>query len=151
LVEVAPGIDIDRDILAHMAFRPLIREPETMDEAIFLPEPMALRERMLTLPLDKRFSYDPKLNMLFIDFERIAIRSERDVARIKSAVERIVKPLGHKVSAIVNYNGATIEPAVSEIYAAMVEGLVTTYYSNVTRYGTSGFLKMKLASTGNDV
>ncbi|MEW5964196.1 MAG: malonate decarboxylase subunit alpha [Pseudomonadota bacterium] len=150
LVEVAPGIDIQRDILAHMAFRPVIREPETMEEAIFLAEPMALRERMLTLPLDRRFSYDPKLNMLFIDFERIVIRTERDVARIRSAVERIVKPLGHKVSAIVNYNGATIEPAVFEAYAAMVEGLVATYYSDVTRYGTSGFLKMKLASGGGD-
>jgi propionate CoA-transferase len=148
LVEVAPGIDIERDILAHMAFRPVIREPETMEEAIFLAEPMALRERMLTLPLDKRFSYDPKLNMLFIDFERIAIRTERDVARIRSAVERIVKPLGHKVSAIVNYNGATIEPAVFEAYAAMVESLVATYYSDVTRYGTSGFLKMKLGGGG---
>ena len=27
LIEVAPGIDIEQDILAHMAFRPLIRDP----------------------------------------------------------------------------------------------------------------------------
>ena len=146
LVEVAPGIDIERDILAHMAFRPIIDDPEPMDEAIFLPEPMALRERMLTLPLERRFSYDANLNVLFVDFERISIRTERDVARIKAAVERIVKPLGHKVTAIVNYNGATIEPAVFDLYAAMVERLVATYYSHVTRYGTSGFLRMKLAA-----
>ena len=146
LVEVAPGIDIERDILGHMAFRPIIDDPEPMDEAIFLPEPMALRERMLTLPLERRFSYDANLNVLFVDFERISIRTERDVARIKAAVERIVKPLGHKVTAIVNYNGATIEPAVFDLYAAMVERLVATYYSHVTRYGTSGFLRMKLAA-----
>lgn len=35
LTEVAPGIDIERDILAHMAFRPLSREVKTMDPAIF--------------------------------------------------------------------------------------------------------------------
>ena len=31
LAEVAPGIDVERDILAHMRFRPIVREPKTMD------------------------------------------------------------------------------------------------------------------------
>ena len=150
LIEVAPGVDIDRDILAHMAFTPIVNDPQPMDEVLFLPEPMALRERMLSLPLDKRLSYDPKLNMLFVDFERIVIRTERDVGRIKAAVEKIVRPLGHKVSAIVNYSGATIAPEIFDSYAAMVEKLVHDYYSDVTRYGTSGFLKMKFGGSRDD-
>ena len=81
LTEVAPGIDIERDILAHMDFTPIIAEPEQMDESIFLEEPMGLRERMVSQPLAGRFSYDPALNVLFIDFERIEIKSERDCAR----------------------------------------------------------------------
>ena len=41
LVEVAPGIDIERDILAHMAFRPLIpRDPAPMDPRLFRDAPM---------------------------------------------------------------------------------------------------------------
>jgi propionate CoA-transferase len=36
LVEVAPGIDIDRDILAHMAFRPLIGQVREMDARLFV-------------------------------------------------------------------------------------------------------------------
>src|SRR5262249_42043286 len=41
LVEVAPGIDVERDILARMAFRPIIRrDPAPMDRRIFMPEPM---------------------------------------------------------------------------------------------------------------
>ena len=35
LIEVAPGIDVERDILPHMAFRPLMRAPGLMDERIF--------------------------------------------------------------------------------------------------------------------
>jgi propionate CoA-transferase len=44
LCEVAPGIDIDRDVLGQMAFVPkLASELRTMDERIFRPGPMGLR------------------------------------------------------------------------------------------------------------
>ena len=92
-VEVAPGIDIERDILAHMEFRPTIDDPQIMDEAIFEPTGLGLRARMLELPLERRFSYDEKLNVLFINFERLAIKTVRDVARIKAEVERRVRPV----------------------------------------------------------
>ncbi len=43
LTEIAPGVDLERDILAHMAFRPVIKgTPPLMDARIFLPEPMGL-------------------------------------------------------------------------------------------------------------
>ncbi len=35
LTEIAPGIDLERDVLAHMAFRPLMREVKTMDAGLF--------------------------------------------------------------------------------------------------------------------
>ena len=61
LVEVAPGVDIERDILAQMAFKPIIREPPNlMDARIFREETMDLRDDMLRLPLDQRFAYDPQ-------------------------------------------------------------------------------------------
>lgn len=43
LTEIAPGIDLERDILAQMDFEPKI-DPElkTMDERIFIDEPMGL-------------------------------------------------------------------------------------------------------------
>ncbi len=146
LIEVAPGIDIERDILEHMAFAPIIDAPEQMDESIFLDEPMGLRERMLSQPIANRFSYDAKLNVLFIDFERIEIKSERDVREIRRIVERLMAPIGHRVYAIVNYSGATISPDVFDCYSAMVQDVVDRYYLDVTRYGSSGFLRMKLGS-----
>src|SRR4051794_21041284 len=42
LVEAAPGIDVDRDILAHMKFRPIVHDVRPMDPRIFRPEPMGL-------------------------------------------------------------------------------------------------------------
>jgi acyl CoA:acetate/3-ketoacid CoA transferase len=43
LTEVAPGIDVDRDVLAHMGFRPRIADDlSEMDARLFRPEPMGL-------------------------------------------------------------------------------------------------------------
>ena len=38
LLEVAPGIDLERDILAHMDFRPLMRDVKPMEAGIFRAE-----------------------------------------------------------------------------------------------------------------
>jgi propionate CoA-transferase len=43
LIEIAPGMDLDRDILAHMDFVPTIAaDLRLMEEALFRPEPMDL-------------------------------------------------------------------------------------------------------------
>lgn len=45
LTEVAPGIDIEKDILAHMEFKPIINgTPKLMDERIFFDKPMGLQK-----------------------------------------------------------------------------------------------------------
>lgn len=47
LTEVAPGVDIERDILARMDFALIVRAtPALMEAAIFAPEPMGLRDRI---------------------------------------------------------------------------------------------------------
>src|SRR4029434_102529 len=47
LIEVAPGIDVERDILAQMDFTPIVRNPAPMDPRIFRNEPMQLEETLL--------------------------------------------------------------------------------------------------------
>jgi propionate CoA-transferase len=48
LVEIAPGIDLERDVLAHMRFKPRLSPTmKLMDERIFRPEPMGLRKDIL--------------------------------------------------------------------------------------------------------
>jgi propionate CoA-transferase len=44
VIEIAPGIDLDRDVLAHAAFPLLVpTTPKLMDAALFRPEPFGLR------------------------------------------------------------------------------------------------------------
>jgi len=51
LIEIAPGIDVKKDILPWMDFKPIIKEPlRLMDERIFKPEPMNLKKNSLLFP-----------------------------------------------------------------------------------------------------
>ena len=48
LTEIAPGIDLEKDILAHMAFKPIIsKDLKLMDERIFREGKMGIREEFL--------------------------------------------------------------------------------------------------------
>ncbi len=144
LVEVAPGIDIDRDILAHMEFAPIIEQPALMDAAIFAIEPMGLRQRMTSLPLSARFNYNSVFNMLFVNLEQFTIASETEIAAIRAEIGRQLGAHGGRVFAIFDYTSCTIAPAVSDSYAAMAEDLARTFCLGVTHYGLKGALAERL-------
>jgi propionate CoA-transferase len=147
LVEIAPGIDLERDILAHMDFRPVIsKDLRTMDDAIFRDAPMELRERMLAIPLERRLAYAPEQNVFFINFERLTIRSQQDIDDVRREIERKLEPLGKKVYGIVNYDNFVIPPDLIDGWTEMVKGVVERYYWGVTRYTTSNFLRLKLGN-----
>lgn len=49
LAEVAPGVDLERDVLGKMEFRPVVRRVEEMDRRIFCEGKMSLREEALKI------------------------------------------------------------------------------------------------------
>lgn len=147
LAEIAPGIDLERDILAHMAFKPIIGELREMDGRIFRDEPMDLRTDLLKLDLPQRVALDGAANRLFLNFENMRVRSREEVARIRAEVERVCAPLERPVDVIVNYDGFRLDEDVAADYAAMVADLEDRRYGTVTRYSGSAFLRMKLGET----
>ena len=145
LIEIAPGVDLERDILAQMEFRPVINgTPRLMDAAIFRDHPMGLRERLLQIPLPRRFAYDAEQNVFFINFERLSIRSRQDIDDVRREIERLLAPIGRRVYAIVNYDNFVIAPELIDPWTDMVKGLVDRFYWGVTRYATSNFVRMRI-------
>ncbi|MBV8590451.1 MAG: hypothetical protein JO212_10405, partial [Acetobacteraceae bacterium] len=144
LIEVAPGVDLERDILGQMEFEPIIRNPVPMDARLFQPGPMGLREELLTLPLSERFTYDPEQNLFFVNFEGLSIRSAAQIDEIERLVAEKTARAPGRVYAVVNYDNFSITPELLDPYVDMVSRLMQRNYSGATRYTTSGFLRMKL-------
>ncbi|MEZ5718810.1 MAG: acyl CoA:acetate/3-ketoacid CoA transferase [Burkholderiaceae bacterium] len=145
LIELAPGVDLERDVLAHMAFHPRISPGlQAMDARLFLPAPLGLREQLLSRPLAQRFALDAGHGLLHIDFSGLQIRDAAGVAAIEQEVRRVLAGQVGRVGVVVNYDHFTIAPELADAYAAMVQGLTRDFYTGVKRYGTMGFLKSRL-------
>jgi propionate CoA-transferase len=144
LIEVAPGIDIERDILAHMAFKPIINNPQLMDARLFLPEPMQLKDLLLSISLVDRMQYEAAKGIAFYNFQGLRVHSKKDVEDIRHATETLCRPIGHKIAVVVNYDDFQIDEGVVDDYSAMVKQLTDQFYTNVSRYTTSAFMRLKL-------
>ena len=144
LTEVAPGIDIEKDILAHMDFVPIVRDPVTMDPRIFLEAPMKLEADLLNLDLAERISYDPSRNILFINLEGWYVRVKEDIHALKALLEERCKTIGKRVGVFINYDGFRINDHVKDCYADMDRYMLDRHYTDITRYATSAFMRMKL-------
>jgi propionate CoA-transferase len=139
-------MDIKRDILDRIDFEPIIREPREMDPRIFRAESMGLREEILQMPFDARFNYDDAHNILFLNFSELAVKTTAIVERCMEEIRSIVEPLGHKVFAVVNYDGFELDRDVEDAYLDAVEEASDRYFHGVTRFTTSAFMRAKLGN-----
>jgi len=144
LIEVAPGIDIEKNILAHLDFTPEIDGPKIMDPALFLPAQMGLRKRLTDISIEDRLSYDPDTNTVFMNYAGMRVRNQDDVDRIRNAVDDLLGPLGKPVYSVVNYDRFQADEDILDAYLDTVRYVEETYYISVSRYTTSGFMRLKL-------
>lgn len=146
LIEIAPGVDLDKDVLAHVGFTPIIDgEPKLMDARIFRDEPMGLKEELLTVPLDMRFTYDAERNTFFINMEGMSVNTQTEAEAVVAEIDKRLAAVGKKVPVVVNYDNFDPTPGLVDYYAAAVRSLAERYYENVTRYTTSSFMRLKLS------
>ncbi len=145
LIEIAPGVDPERDVLGRMGFAAIIREPpKLMDPRIFQPGTMGLKDDLLYIPLEARFSYDETENLFLINFEGISIATAEQLEAVRAAVDERLAAVGHRVYAVVNYDNFYIAPHLMDQYTAAVRRTAESHYLGVTRYTTSSFMRLKL-------
>jgi propionate CoA-transferase len=144
LIEVAPGIDVERDILALMGFRPIIRSPKAMHASLFNEALMQLDDRLLNRPLSERLMFDEKRNTLFLGLDGYRVHKSADVKAIRDGVFAIFARTGHRFSAVINYDSSDIAPDMADEWFSMAADVERTCYDHVSRYTTSAFMRLKL-------
>jgi propionate CoA-transferase len=150
LAEIAPGVDIERDVVAQMEVRPIIKDVRLMDARIFAVREMDLRTDLLHLDLKDRIAIDLPTRRLFLNFEKMRIRTKDEIELVGKLVAETCAPLGGRVDVIVNYDGFRIDEALETQWAVMVSHLSEQYYGAVSRYSGSAFMRMKLRNVFHD-
>ena len=83
--------------------------------------------------------------MLYIDLDGYRVRgAARGRGRARSRCGRVWAPLGRKVNAVISYDACTIDPDVADAWFAMAADVESRFYTHVSRYTTSAFMRLKL-------
>lgn len=144
LIEVAPGIDIEKHILPHMDFKPIINKPMPMDRRIFVDDPMELLSELLNLKLSERVSYDSDRNILFVNLEGWSVRKKSDIDDLRKTLVAACVAAGRRVNSVVNHDGCRIAEDLYDDYAEMIQYMMDDHYLTTTRYTTSAFMRLKM-------
>lgn len=144
LIEVAPGIDIEKHILAQMDFVPIINKPQPMNRRIFIDEPMDLIEDLLNLKLSERVSYDKDRNILFVNLEGWSVRKKSDIDDLRKILVAACIAAGRRVNSVVNHDGCRIAEDLYDDYAEMIHYMMEDHYLSTARYTTSAFMRLKM-------
>ncbi|MEL6645552.1 MAG: CoA-transferase [Pseudomonadota bacterium] len=147
LIEIAPGLEVERDVLAQLDFTPIVGDVAPMDARIFAPAPMDLKTELLHLDLADRIALNASGTVLFINFEKLRVRARADIEAIRERVEEVCGRLGARVDVVVNYDGTRIEEDIEREYFAMVDWLSDRFYRTITRYSGSAFMRRKLGQS----
>jgi propionate CoA-transferase len=144
LIEIAPGVDLERDVLARMGFRPQIApDLREMDAAILTDAPLGLGERS-PLTLGERVDHRAQDDLMFINFEGLTLDTFEEAEALAAFLGRRLHDLGRRVNVIVNYDNFELGRAAAPRFFEMVREHDRSYFLSSTRYSTDAFLRRKL-------
>jgi len=148
LVEIAPGIDLQTQILDLMEFKPKIRNPlKQMNPAIFKPEIMMIRKKHFVLSFENRFFCDADRHTLYINLEDVSINEPSEIEMIEKTVRDLCG--GKKMHVVANYENFDCAPELVQSYQQMVERVQRELYITNRRYASHTFARHKLATQMN--
>jgi len=150
LIEIAPGVDLQKDILDLMEFTPAISPNlKLMDPRIFRDEKMNAASDFFG-SLDERCSYHADDHTMYIDLFGITLNSEDDVRWFFSGLREILaRPVQEhgKINIVVSYDGFNLASSLEEMYSKEVDSIQKDLYKSARRYTGQAFQRARLKTT----
>jgi propionate CoA-transferase len=147
LIEIAPGIDLQKDVLDNMDFAPAISsEVKTMDPRIFLDTKMNLT---LFGSLEERCTYHACDHTMFLDLFGITLNSKEEVRWFHGCIAEILNPFVKSkgpINMVVQYDGFDLHKGLERFYGEGAAILQKKYYKTVKRYCYAVFHRAQLAN-----
>jgi len=146
LIEVAPGIDVEQDILAHMDFVPYISNVRPMDKRIFMDEPMGIGREQSEMPIERRISLDREQGKVIINLRSLKLTSRLEILQIKQQIETLCETLNSPVEMIAFYDGFEIKENLKDDYTEMIESIDKRFYKSLVHYTRDPFIRLKFGA-----
>ena len=147
LVEIAPGVDFQKDILDQMDFEPTISPHlRFMDPNIFQDAKMDVSTKIFGTLREKCF-YHAKDHTMYVDLFGVNLNTEDDVMWFRDSLKMILKPYFDAkgpVDMVVNYSGFDIRKGLEDSYEDAVSKVQAEMYGKVKRYTGRAFQRAKL-------
>lgn len=147
LIEIAPGVDLQTDILDQMEFTPSISSDlKYMDSRIFTDEKMEVAADFFG-SLEERCVYHAADHTMFIDLFGITLNTQDDINWFIHGIRDIISsPVGENgpIDMVVNYNGFDVAKGLEDTYSEKVRELEQSFYKSVKRYTGHAFQRAKL-------
>lgn len=145
LIEIAPGIDLQKDILDQMDFVPIINSVKTMEPRIFVDEPMQIKSEMVGLPIEKRVVLNKEEEKLLINLTSFPIKSKLDILRIQQRIENTCQRYGKPLKIMVWYEDIAVKESLKEDYSNMLASINKTFYTQLEHFTKDPFLLSTLS------
>ena len=149
LIEIAPGMDLQTDILDQLDFQPVVSPNlKIMDPRIFMKDPMKVGAEMFG-SLEERAKYHDADHTLYLDLFGITLGSEDDIKWFFGALRSILSPLCEKkgpIHMVVNYDGFDLHKGLEDFYVQETQALQEEFYKSAKRYSGKAFHRAKLGN-----
>jgi propionate CoA-transferase len=89
--------------------------------------------------------YDPRENILYLNFEGLTLDADADVEALEVIIERRLAPIERRVHAIVNYDNFSLAPAAADAFWAVVARNQALHFLSSSRHSSSAFFRRQLA------
>ncbi len=143
LIEIAPGIDLEKDILSLMSFRPIINEFKIMDSRIFMPEKMDLRMDFIDAPINRRIELSAQ-GELYCNLRCYGIKRQQDIDHIYTYIKGLCDNISDRIPAHIWYDDFDVPDALLRPYAQMFNDLEQKYFSTSCSHVSDSFLRARL-------